>query len=466
MVDELHWMSISTLSTHIRSGELLPSEVVRSVLARIDATEPIVNAYAGVMRDLASEEAEARDIEARSGLFRGALHGIPIAVKDMCDTAGFRTEAGSMVFDGRIPEKDSTVVRKLRQAGAVIIGKTVTSEFAFGQNQPPTRNAWNQTYYPGGSSVGSAVAVAVGSAPGAIGTDTGGSIRVPASVNGVVGLKPTHSLVGRGGTLPISPTLDTVGPLSRTVEDCAMILAAIAGAEHGDQTASLRPQPDYGAALATDLAGIRVGIDRSYFFEKIDGEVDSAVDEATSIVKSLGATVVEVTIPNLASAIPAGMVIFLTDASEWHGSLMKDHGHEYVRETRLMLDLGELIRSSTYAKAQKVRRVVRDSMRDVFRHSELDVLFAPTIRIPVFPLADLSVDMVRGDDSAIASLMHNTFPANIMGVPGLSVPVGFSGDGLPIGMQIIAPPFREDVLFQVGHAVQSESDWHNRHPDY
>jgi aspartyl-tRNA(Asn)/glutamyl-tRNA(Gln) amidotransferase subunit A len=464
---DLCWLSIAEASTLLRAAETSSVELTQAVLDRIDSTEPSVRAYTCVMREKALESAERADTELASGSPRGPLHGIPVAVKDLCFTAGFATEAGSRVLKGFVPTYNAVVVEKLLEAGAVIVGKTVTHEFAYGQDVPPTRNAWDQACYPGGSSAGSAVSVAVGSAFGAVGTDTGGSIRVPASVNGVVGLKPTHGRVSRHGVFPMSPTLDTVGPLTRTVKDCALMLSAIAGpAGLHDVWALDEPVPSYTAQLGGRLDGLTIGVDRRYFFyDAVSDDVRSRVDDALAVLAQLGAAVVEVVIEELDLTVAAGMSVLLGDTSEWHQRLLRYAGDDYVRETRVMLELGELVPATAYVRSQRVRRLIQQAVRRTFEESGLDALAAPTLPVTTMPVEQLSVDLTGSGETALSAFIHHCFLANVVGIPSISVPVGFSRDSLPVGMQLFGRPFGEPALFRIGHGYQGETDWHTKHPN-
>jgi Asp-tRNA(Asn)/Glu-tRNA(Gln) amidotransferase A subunit family amidase len=467
MSDELHWLSIAELAERLENGDVTSVEVTDATLRRIEMTEPIVHAYAGVMADSALQDAERADRELAAGTRRSLLHGVPIGVKDLLYTAGFETAAGSRVLEGFVPDTDATVVERLREAGAVLVGKTVTHEFAYGQNVPPTRNPWDLRCYPGGSSAGSGASVAVGSAFGAIGTDTGGSIRAPAAVNGVVGLKPTHGRVSRVGVVPMSPTLDTVGPLTRTVRDCAIMLGAIAGGPSSDLTLIDEPVPDYLAEVRADLDGVRIGVERAYFFyDAVSSEVAATVDAALSQLERLGATVVEVArIEHLELSVAAGMSVLVADTSEWHQSFLRTRSERYVRETRAMLELGEVVFATAYARAQRVRRLIQQGMRRTFEEHELDMLAAPTLPVTTMPVEELSVDLTGSGESALSSFIHHCFVANLIGIPSLSIPVGFDEAGLPIGMQLFGRPFGEPVLFGVGDAYQRATSWHQRHPE-
>jgi aspartyl-tRNA(Asn)/glutamyl-tRNA(Gln) amidotransferase subunit A len=468
---ELHWQSLGDVAGLLCSGEVSSVELTRSTLARIQATDPLVHAYVGVMADSALDAAAAADADFRAGIVKSRLQGIPVGVKDLLYTAGFPTSAGSRVLEGFVPTWDAVVVGKLRAAGAVIVGKTVTHEFAYGQDKPATRNAWDTTCYPGGSSAGSGVSVAVGSAYAAIGTDTGGSIRVPAAVNGVVGLKPTYGRVSTRGVVPMSASLDSVGPMARTVRDVAIMLGVVAGpggpdaAGYPDQSALDEPVGDYVGALSDDLTGVRIGVERDYFFyEPVTDAVRTRVNAAIDQLAERGATIVEIGIPHLELVVAAGMAVLLGDTSEWHQNLLRQHGDRYVPEVRTMLELGELVLATAYIKAQKTRTVIQRSYRAAFSEHGLTALVAPTLPRTTMPVAELDVDLTGSGGTATSGFVHHNILANVIGVPALSVPVGFDAAGKPVGMQLYGRPFGEAELLRIGHAYQCVTTWHEMHP--
>jgi aspartyl-tRNA(Asn)/glutamyl-tRNA(Gln) amidotransferase subunit A len=469
--NELHWQSLADVAQLLQAGELSSVELTRSTFARIEATDQVVHAYVAVMADSALEAAARADADFAAGTIRSSLQGIPVAVKDLVHTAGFPTSAGSRVLAGFVPARDAVVVEKLREAGAVIVGKTVTHEFAYGVDKPATRNAWDITCYPGGSSAGSGVAVAVGSAYGAIGTDTGASIRAPAALNGVVGLKPTYGRVSTRGVFPMSPTLDTVGPMARTVRDVAIMLGVLAGRGGADQAgypdhgALDLPVDDYVGGLTEDLTGVRIGVERDYFFyPPVTDAVHDGVNTAIDQLAERGATIVEVSISGLELAVPAGMAVLLGDTSEWHQNFLRERGDRYAPEVRTMLELGELTLATAYIKAQKVRTVVQRGYRAAFDGHRLSALVAPTLPRTTMPMAELEVDLTDSDGTAAAGIVHHNILANVIGVPALSVPVGFDAAGKPIGMQLYGRPFGEAALLRIGHAYQSATGWHDQHP--
>jgi aspartyl-tRNA(Asn)/glutamyl-tRNA(Gln) amidotransferase subunit A len=464
-VNALTELTLAEAGERLRSGEVSPTELLDATLALIEETEPIVHAYAGLMTETAREEARRAEKELKAGEARGPLHGIPIGVKDLCHTRGFPTEAGSAVLAGFIPDTDAAVVTRLRQAGAVLVGKTVTHEFAYGQNVPPTRNAWDIARYPGGSSAGSGVAVAIGTAFGAIGTDTGGSIRAPASVNGVVGLKPTFGRVSRRGVVAMSASMDTVGPLARTVRDCALLLGAIAGGGRNDATTSADPVPDYADALRESVEGLVIGVERRFFFPaESDPEINAAFEQAVQVLAGIGVRLVDVDIPELDYATPAGVAVVVADTSDWHRTFLRERASKYTRDTRVMLELGELMLAPTYIRAQKVRRHVQSAMRRAFDEHGLAALAAPTIPIPTPTIEELTADTAVRGDIALSLLLRQNIFANVVGVPSLSLPCGFTEDGMPIGMQLVGRPFSEPTLFRMGHAYETATDWHTRRP--
>ena len=464
-VSELWALTLRQAADGLARGEFSAADLLESMLVRLHDTEGAVHAYVTLMVDSARAEAAAADAELRRGAWRGPLHGIPVGVKDLCYTRGTRTEAGSRVLEGFVPEYDATVVARMRQGGAVIVGKTVTHEFAYGQDVPATRNAWHTACYPGGSSAGSGVSVAIGSAFAAIGTDTGGSIRVPASVNGVVGLKPTYGRVSRYGVIPMSPTLDNVGPLARTAEDCALILSVIAGRDTHDPSSAAEPVPDYARELRGGIAGLRLGLVGDHFFSaRVVPDVRAACEEAVEALRSLGAEIVDVRLPELGVAVAIGMPILLADTSEWHRRFLRMRGERYVPQTRVMLELGELVLGAQYVTAQRARAMLRDRVRTAFAMHRLDALIGPTLPATTMPVEQLSVDLAGDGETALSAFLQHCFMGNVLGIPALSFPCGFSPAGLPIGFQAYGRPFEESTLFRIAHTYQQVTDWHTRRP--
>lgn len=465
-MSDLANLSIKEAGRRLGRREISSAELVEAELEQIEQTEPLVHAYAHVSAESARRQAKAADAELARGTWRGPLHGIPIAYKDLVYTSDTPTEAGSQVLEGWIPEYDACVLVRLREAGAVTLGKTHTHEFAYGVNVPPTRNPWRLDCYPGGSSAGSGVAVAIRSAFGAIGTDGGGSIRCPAAVNGVVGLKPTAGRVSRRGVVPMSSTFDNVGPLTRTVEDCALMFGAMAGHDAQDPISLEEPVPDFAAAVDGDVKGIRLGIEREFFYSKrVHPDVLEAIQKALDFYVSMGAELVEIRIPELELAVPMAMPALVADTTAYHREWVRTRADRYEASTRVMIELGELFPATHYVTAQRARRLLRDRFRNAFEMFRLDALVAPTLPGPTVPFDELNLDLTDGSgESPGSSYFRNCVAANVVGVPVLSVPAGFTSDGLTIGMAIWGRPLEEATLFRVAWAYESAHPWHERQP--
>ena len=466
-MSELTQLTIHEAATLLRSRKTSSGELTDASLQRIEVTEPLVHAYATVLADSAREEAAQADRELGTGLWRGALHGIPLGIKDLCYTRGVPTEAGSKAMEGFVPSYDATVVERLRAAGAVTLGKTVTHELAYGQNVPPTKNPWNPAYYPGGSSAGSGVATAVGSAFGALGSDTGGSIRVPASINGLVGLKPTFGRVSRRGVVALSSSLDHVGPLARDVEDCALLLQAIAGHDPLDPCSVDRLVPDYTAGLQAGAKGVRLGVDRGYFFSgAVEPEVLAAVESALRELESQGATLVEVRIPEMELALLVGLTLLQVEASTQHRDLLRRRGANLELGTRLMLEMGEFIPGTHYALALRARRVVTSAVRNSFNAERLDALISPTLPMATVKLDDMLVDFLGGGEGIdLSAMLKHGIIANVTGLPTLTQPCGITTAGFPIGLQLLGRPFAEASLFTIARAYEAATTWHTLRPN-
>ena len=463
---ELWRLSIREAGDGLAARRFSAEELLTSTLERLHATEPLVHAYVTLMEESARRQAAVADDELRRGTWRGPLHGIPVGVKDLLYTEGVATQAGSKVLEGFVPDHDATVVRRLKDGGAVIVGKTVTHEFAYGQDVPPTRNPWDLECYPGGSSAGSGVSVAVGSAFGAIGTDTGGSIRVPASVDGVVGFKCTYGRVSRYGCIPMSPTLDNVGPLTRTAEDNALMLGVIAGRDPMDPGSFDVPVPNYAAELRLGVAGLRLGLDRDFFmYSHVAPDVRARVEAAIEQLIALGVEIVDVKLPELEHAVNIGMAVLLADTSEWHHRLLRSHGAKYVPATRIMLELGEMVLGAQYVHAQRARAALRDRLRSSFAMHRLDGLVGPTLPNTTVPVDRLSVDLTSEGETALSTFLHHCFMGNVFGIPALSFPCGFSSASLPVGLQLYGRPFQESVQLRIAHAYQQATDWHTKRPE-
>ena len=415
--------------------------------------------------EAALASAARADQEIAAGKTRGPLQGIPIGVKDIIYTKGIVTEAGSKVLEGFVPDHDATVVEKLDHAGAILIGKTIPHEFAYGVNEPPTRSPWELNSYPGGSSTGSGVAVTVRSAFGAIGTDTGGSIRIPAAINNIVGLKPTYGRISAYGVIPLSWTLDHVGPMTRTVLDNALMLNALAGHDPRDLTSARQEAPDHAAGIADGVRGIRIGIDREFvMYPGVIDDVRAATESVISELADMGAEIIEISLPEFELTPETLFTVMMAEASTYHRQTLREKGHLYDPATRATLQMGEMLPATHYVTGLRARELYRSAMQDLFGRERLDALISPTLPLPTALLTDLHqprVDMDIGETPMI-SYIHHSFSANLGGQPALSAPCGFTRDGLPIGYQLMGRPFDEATLFRIAYAYEQAHDWHTR----
>ncbi|TMF01311.1 MAG: Asp-tRNA(Asn)/Glu-tRNA(Gln) amidotransferase GatCAB subunit A [Chloroflexi bacterium] len=473
VTDRPCFLSIAEAAKLIASRELSPVELTRSVLERIDETDARVHAYATRLDERALDSARNAEAAIGRGENAGPLHGIPIALKDLYYTAGIPTGAGSDVLSGFVPSHDATVTQLLRQAGAILVGKTVTHEFAYGQNVPPTRNPWDLERTPGGSSAGSGAAVAAHSCLAAMGTDTGGSIRMPASVDGVVGLKPTYGRVSRFGVVPLSWSLDHCGPITKTVEDAALIMNVIAGPDPRDPASASVAVDDATRSLREGVRGLRLGVPSNYFFDRIHRSVGSAVERALNVLEDMGAVRVAVEIPHVELSVPIGIGILMPEASAVHQSWIRQQPSRYDDGTRRMLEAGELVLATDYLRAQRARSVIKDEFKRTFQNHRLDALITPTEPTAATRIDQMSVDFGADELEPFFSVfVRQTIPFNVSGLPALSVPCGFSEDneggrigvGLPIGLHIAGRPFDEATVLRIGFAYESATAWHTRRP--
>lgn len=464
------YLSIKEAAEEIRSGLITPTELVTETLERIDALDRDLKAFVTVMRDQAYEDAERLEREQRTGLYRGQLHGIPIGVKDIIAVKDVRTTAGSKVLADYIAREDAMVVEQLRKNGAIIIGKTNTHEFAYGTYTPPTRNPWNQAHIPGGSSGGSAAAVAARMSLGAIGSDTGGSVRIPAACCGVTGLKPTYGRVSCYGVIPLSWTLDHVGPLGRSAEDCAVLFDAIAGYDPRDPnsvsgppsraTTTLIGGPEGSSTLS--LQGLTLGVPQEAFVAPLDPKVRTAWRAALLVLKEEGAEVVDIELPR--ATLETYRTIQMPEASLAHRQKgwLSEHRDEYTDLTLQRLLQGQQIPAVDYLQALHQRRIFSNSMRSVLQR--VNALVLPTLPIPAIPIEqahqEISIDGVS--ENATVALLRLTMPFNLAGLPAVSFPCGFTANGLPIGLQVAGKPFEESTVLRIAHAYQQITDWHRR----
>lgn len=456
-------LTVTEAAARIQRRDLSPVALTQAVLDRIEAADGRTKAYVLVLAGQALAAAQAAEQAIAAGDYRGPLHGIPVAIKDICDLAGVPTGAGSPVRASHVAAHDSTVVARLRQAGAVLIGKTRTHEFAYGTVTPPTRNPWNLDHIPGGSSGGSGAAVAADECLAAIGSDTGGSIRIPAALNGIVGLKPTYGRVSLWGLTPLAWSLDHPGPLVKRVADAALVLQAIAGPDPRDPITAPEPVPDFGAGLHDGAAGLKLGVPRNYYFDDLDPEVARAVCAAIDHLRGLGAEVHEVTIPTIEYAFAVGRAIVRAEASSYHQTTLREQPDDYGPGLRHALQTGELVLATHYLKAQRARVLIQRGFQSALR--SLDALLAPTVASPAPRAESLQGDPSDPAFAVIDSYVRFAYPANLTGLPALSVPCGFTESGLPIGLQIIGRPFAEATVLRIGQAYEATTPWHERKPE-
>ncbi|MFF0679919.1 amidase [Streptomyces tendae] len=446
-------LTLGAAAEAVRTRRLSPVELVDSVLERIGRTEPRLQAYVTVTAERARRAARAAEDDIAAGRHHGPLHGIPMGLKDLIDVAGIATSASSRVRAGHRAEASSTVAARLEAAGAVLVGKTHTHEFAYGLTTPQTRNAWHTGRVAGGSSGGSAVAVAAGTATFTLGTDTGGSIRVPAALNGVVGLKPTYGLVPRHGVTSLSWSLDHVGPITRTVEDAALVLAALAGHDPRDPASLAAPATRYRPPTGTDLRGLRVGVPRNYYFDHVAPEVETAVRKAIDRLEALGARLVEVEIPMTRYIQATQWGLMVPEATAYHERTLRTVPELYRADVRVLLEAGELMPAGDYLRAQRSRTLMRREWAAVLR--EVDLIAAPTVPATAVEAGQETITWADGTAEAVSdAYVRLSSPANITGVPSLSLPVGHDRTGLPIGMQLLGRPLGERVLLRAGHAYE------------
>ncbi len=463
---DIHHLAISELAALIRGGELSPVELTRAYLDRIERLDDTLGAYVTVMADSALAEASRAESEIAGGGRLGALHGIPIAVKDIIHTRGTLTSAGSRALADHVPECDSTVVERLRAAGAVLLGKLNLSEFAMGGtiDHPygTPRNPWNVARSAGGSSSGSAVAVAGGLCGGALGSDTGGSIRGPSAFCGIVGLRPTYGRVTRHGVFPMSWSLDTVGPMARSVEDCAIILRAIAGRDARDASTSAADVEDYAGALGDARTTARIALPREAFeYDGLDAEVRAATLAATDTLAELGAQVEEISLPALPQSGAAFLATADVDAATHHRRRLAERGELYDWNTRTRLETAALTPATAYLRGLRARALIRDEMRAALRRADFIVLpSAPTVAPPI----EQSTGSPGGYYQGRLDLGRRryTSPAALAGLPAISAPCGFDANGMPIGLQIVGRPFAEAELLRVAHAYELAAGWRDR----
>jgi aspartyl-tRNA(Asn)/glutamyl-tRNA(Gln) amidotransferase subunit A len=466
--NELLGLTLADAARRVKSRDVSPVELVDATLGRIAEVDGRLAAFIRVFEDEARQVAKAAEMMVLAGHDLGPLHGVPVALKDNVAVRGFPTTAGSKVLADWIPDEDATVARKLRQAGAVFVGKLNMHEFAWGgtSDNPhygTVRNPWNLERFPAGSSGGSGVAVAARACYGSIGTDTGGSIRLPSAVNGIVGIRPTYGRVSNHGIIPLAWSMDTAGPMARTVEDCALMFGALAGHDPKDASTARVPVPDYLANLKGGVKGLRIGIVPGYFFHHLQPAVLQAVRSALDTLVSCGAQLVEVEIEHIHGNISAQLTIEAAEPSTYHQRWLRERPDDYGEDVRTLLEVGELLLATHYLQAQRYRGLLRNEFMNAFQR--VDLFVCPTLPFTATRIGEMKVVIEDGvEEDMLSAIMQFTGVPSLTGLPSLNVPCGFDPEGLPIGMQLIGRPFGEATLFRAGAAFQEATDFHLREP--
>jgi aspartyl-tRNA(Asn)/glutamyl-tRNA(Gln) amidotransferase subunit A len=471
------YLTITESADLIRSKRLSPVELTRAYLARIEAINPTINAFISLFSEEALADAQAAEREIHAGHYRGPLHGVPIAVKDMLATRGHLTTCGSKILRDNVTRFDATAVARLKRGGCTLLGKTMLSEFGIGDDvnpltgQRPTRNPWNFERSVSGSSSGSGAAVCASFCAGALGSDTGGSIRLPSAFCGIVGMKPTYGRVSRYGVTPLAWSLDNVGPMTKSVEDNALMLGLIAGADPADVMCSTKPVPDYRAALRTGVKGLRIGMPGDFFLQYSTRDVGEAVREAARVLERQGAVVMDVDLPHLKYSMAAELAIIYSESLAYHSKYLREGKYALYTETnQAQFDAARFISAADYVQAQQVRRYIIRDFEKAYEH--VDVIIAPSSGIEANPIKEdewtQSVpvrDVPAGTLSLWEIMWRMPCPANLSGVPALAVPCGFSAAGLPLGLQIMGRHWDEVTVYRVGAAYEAATSWHTRRPE-
>ena len=464
-VNELCTKTLTEVAGLLKNKDVSPVELTQAMLDRIAALDGRLRSYFTVTADLALEQAAAAEAEIRKGGYRGLLHGIPIAVKDLCYTAGIPTTAASPMYADFKPDFNATVVDRFYQAGAVMLGKLAMTEFALSGYHPsvePPVNPWSAEHWPGASSSGSGVATAASLCFGSLGSDTGGSIRFPSACCGIVGVKPTYGKVSRYGVFPLGETLDHVGPMTRSVADAAAILRTIAGFDPHDPTTRRETVRDYMDTLDNGARGLRIGVDEQYCSRDVDPAVRTAVLAAVDVLRDLGAEIHEVDVSGINDATPLWYAMCAAEAAAAHAETFPSRADEYGPTFRAFLERGVTVTGAHYVKGhvarQHTRRLIDDTLQTV------DMLLCPAMPTPPMPVKDFSPQATFPEERAPA-LLAFTAPMDLSGSPTVTVPCGFSEDGLPLGMQLVGRHGEEGTILQAAHAYEQATEWHTRRPE-
>lgn len=460
---DLHYLELTELAARIRAREISPVAATRTQLDRIASLDEALGSYALVMADEAMAQAKAAEAELAAGHYRGPLHGVPIAVKDLCWTKDFRTAAGMAIYKDFRPHEDATVVRRLKQAGAVLLGKLQLTEGAYSDHHPsvvPPKNPWNADYWPGISSSGPGVATAAGLCYGALASDTGGSIRWPSAANGVTGLKPSWGRVSRFGIFELAATLDHVGMMARSAADAGAILGVIAGSDPSDPTALLDPVPDYLASVGQEMSGLRIGIDAAWNGDDVDASTQAVLAEAIKGFRSFGADIINVQFPDVTQAVADWYLNCAVEAAVAHEATYPARRDEYGPVLTSVIEDGRALSGLDYQKILLRRLDLRGRVAALFRTVDL-------LLTPVHPFSPPTLGMIRtlGEQPDLVSkLQRCTCPFNMTGNPTITLPGGFTEAGLPIAFQLVAANLGEAMLIRAGAAFQSITTWHRSHP--
>ena len=465
---DLKSLTLASAARLIRSKQLSPLELTRAVLERIESLNERMAIFITVTADHAIACAEQAEDAIIRGVELGPLHGVPISLKDLFDTKGIRTTAGSRVFADRVPEEDATVTARLRAAGAVLVGKTNMHEFAFGATSinphyGRVRNPWDDEHVSGGSSGGSATSVALSVAFGSLGSDTGGSIRIPAALCGTVGLKPTYGRVSIAGAVPLSWSLDHVGPLTRTVEDAALMMDVIAGHDPRDHYSRQIPTPRYSEGLQGGIRGLRLGIPRETFYKRLEPEVDQATRTALRRLEQMGAEFVEIEIPTAEGQRAIFANIASPEAFSYHEKYLASSPDLYGPDTRARIEAGRLMLSTDFVRAQRARSILKAELAAALEAA--DLLVTPTVPIPAPRIDQTAVEWDDGTETLVGALTRNTRLFSITGLPAITVPCGFTSRNLPVGLQIIGKAFDEASVLRAAYAYEQDTGWWERRPD-
>ncbi len=464
---ELSFLSAGQLSRLVRRKKVSPVEIVRACLSRIESVEPALNSFITLVPDQALSAARKAEKEILAGRLRGPLHGIPVAMKDLFHVKGMRTTSGSKIHDQFVPAEDSTVSAKLRQAGAIFLGKLNLHPFAYGvtgenDDYGPMHNPWNTAFITGGSSGGSGSAVASGQCPISLGTDTGGSIRIPGSFCGLAGLKPTYGRLSRYGITALAWSQDHAGPIARTVEDCALVMNAAAGYDPHDPTSVNLPVPDYTKSLKGDLRGLRIGMVREVFEAPAAPQVKDSVLKAIRKLGELGASIHEVSWPLYPYGMAIANTIQMVEATAYHKNLIREKGSQIYPPVRLRLEAGIFVSGTDYVQAQRARTLFYQKSIDLMK--EVDLLAGPTLPVAAFEIGTTAVPLGDKEVNVVPLLTQYTRPFNLNGFPAMTVPCGFSDGGLPFGLQLAGRPFEEGKVLQAAHAYEQATEWHLKRP--